>query len=70
MEIGWLVRHPGHEFRQRRIFQQRGTVSAEAHERGVGEIGMDRPVADRVDRHGYPALFRLRNRVVQLDPAT
>ena len=70
MEIGRLVGHPSHEFRNRWVGEQRSSIFAYPRQFGIAEIGVDRTVADRMYRHRHTPLLCLRHRVMMLDLAT
>ncbi|NNC54012.1 MAG: hypothetical protein HKO08_13320 [Erythrobacter sp.] len=68
MEIGRLPGNPAQELLNRLVFYQRLTVFADPRQLGIGEVGMDRLVADRMDGDREAPLLRLGNRVMVLDP--
>ncbi|GAB5351229.1 hypothetical protein TMRH483_02173 [Qipengyuania sp. 483] len=69
LEIGGLVgnpaQEPGHVFRGGKTIP----IVTKPRQFGIGEIGVDRLVADRMDRHRCPALLRFWDRMVPLDAA-
>src|SRR5690606_8605713 len=68
VKVGRLVRDPIEKLRDRLVGAQPLWIIAEPRELGVGEVGMDCPVADRVDGNGGTALLRLGHRMVPLQP--
>ncbi|MHA6333092.1 hypothetical protein ACXYL9_05355 [Qipengyuania sp. CAU 1752] len=68
MEIGRLCSNPGNKSGQLRIFEQFGATLAEALQLGIGEIGVDGAVADRMHRDCGAPLLRLGYEMVPLPP--
>ena len=69
MEIGGLVGNPAQE--PRHVFRGSEPIPIVTKPRkfGVGEIGVDGLVADRMDRNRRPALLRFWDRMMPLDAA-
>ena len=67
VEIGLFAPHPMHEFGNRRVLPDRVGIIANARKFGIGEVGVDRLVTDRVDGHSFAALLRFWHRMVPLD---
>ena len=70
MEIGRFVADPLHELPKHIALQQCGAILAGTGKLGVGEVRVDRTMADRVDGHGCPALLGFGHRVMLLHAAT
>lgn len=68
MEIGRLPGDPGEEARDSVVRRQRVTVTANSRQLGIGEVRVDRPVADRVDGDSLPTLARFRHGMMALHP--
>ena len=66
VKVPRLVGHPRDEARHGLACEQRLSGTAGPGQRGVGEMGVDRPVADRMDRHRLAPAFRLRHAMVPL----
>ncbi|WP_161981454.1 hypothetical protein [Aurantiacibacter suaedae] len=66
VKIGRLVRDPAQKFRHLRIGHQRLSSAAQPHKLRIGEAGVDRAMANRMDRHrDFPPLS-LGNDMVEL----
>ena len=70
VEVGRLVGAPLDEFRDSWMRKHHLAVRANPRQLGIGEIRMDRAVADRVEGHRLAALLGLGHRVMMLDAAT
>jgi len=68
VKIGRLVFHPGYKPGERLICEQALPIIADTSQLRIGEIRVDRTMANRVDRHLPPALLRLGNGMMPLDP--
>lgn len=69
VKVGRFVRYPSDKFRNGSVAKQRLTIRAAARQFGIGEIGVDRLVADRMDRDGFATLLGLRHGVMPLQPS-
>lgn len=67
MEIGRLILHPADKTCQFLIFKQARAIFTISGQFGIGEILMDRAVANRVEGHCPPALLRFGDQVMPLD---
>ena len=64
MEIGRLAGKPRHETGDGRIVAQWRGFRTETRQFGIAESGMDSPVADRVQRHGFATAPAFRHRMM------
>ena len=67
MKIGRFIGNPCEEFGHRAMSPDMLRIIANARQFSVGEISVDRLVADRVNRNRAPTLLGLGHRVVPLD---
>jgi hypothetical protein len=68
VEVRGFVGDPGNKPRNHRISVQGIGRLTGPGEFSVGEIRVDRPMADRVERHGQPSAAALGHGVVPFDP--
>ena len=70
MKIGRLIGNPYEEFGDSRFAPQTVNVQANPGKFGIGEIGMKRSVANRMNRHDITPFATFGNRMVILNPFT
>ena len=70
MKIGWFVGHPGNEVREGLVREQGGPSVSQARKFGVREVGVDCPVAYRMERHGLASALGFWHGVMLLDAAS
>ncbi len=68
VKVRRLVGYPVNETADRLPGQRRLPVRPDLRQFRIGEIGVDRAVADRVQRHGFAPTLRLGHRMVPLYP--
>ncbi len=68
VKVRRLVGYPANETTDRLPGQHRFPVRPDFRQFRIGEIGVDRAVADAVQRHGFAPTLRLGHRVVPLYP--
>ena len=67
VKIGRFIGNPCKEFGHRAMGADMVGIIANAGQFGIGEIGVDRLVTNRVNRHGCAPLFRFGHGVMPLD---
>ena len=67
VKVGRLAFDPPDKFDQRFIGKQCFPIHSYPRELGIGEIGVDRIVADRMNRDRFTPLLRFGHRMVPLD---
>jgi len=70
VEVGVLALDPREEAADARIGPDRGDAVAKERELGIGKGPVERPMADRMDGHGFPTAAALRNGVMIFDALT